>query len=384
MQKQFKILHITPTDARFDGRILKELDALRKLDYTDLRAFGIRDDEGLQFKSPTKLNIRTFRLFGKKLKFLPRPIRYFLNLIEAIFQLTLPGIKFRPHVVHCHDTLFLPIALLIKLFSNCLLIYDAHELESDKSGQSRILSKYTLFIEKLVWNKIDFLISVSPSILKWYEENLGNKENELILNSPLLNHDILNREKNDYLRYTFQIPKDAKIFIYLGIMSKKGRGLQYYLDVFTKKDIQSHIVFVGFGEYEEKIKSLAIKHENIHYHEPVAFDKVVDVAKSADVGLCLIENVSLSTYYCLPNKLFEYAFSGVYILASDFPDMRDIVTNHHLGKCTEVSESALHKAVKNIETEGCQVQQINLEELGWQVQEQKLLKIYNFLLTNKY
>ena len=37
--------------------------------------------------------------------------------------------------------------------------------------------------------------------------------------------------------------------------------------------------------------------------------KLTNLIKEADVGLCLVENVSLSDYYCLPNKLFEYAFA---------------------------------------------------------------------------
>ena len=78
----------------------------------------------------------------------------------------------------------LPIGYFIKRIKKCKLFYDAHELESNKNGQTKFMSWGTLFIEKKIWKSIDLLISVSDSIIKWYEKNLGTIENVLILNSP--------------------------------------------------------------------------------------------------------------------------------------------------------------------------------------------------------
>ena len=38
----------------------------------------------------------------------------------------------KPHVIHCHDTLVLPIGFFYKILNKTKLIYDAHELESEK------------------------------------------------------------------------------------------------------------------------------------------------------------------------------------------------------------------------------------------------------------
>ena len=40
--------------------------------------------------------------------------------------------KIKPKIVHCHDTLVLPIGLVVSLIFKSKLIYDAHELESNK------------------------------------------------------------------------------------------------------------------------------------------------------------------------------------------------------------------------------------------------------------
>ncbi|WP_180564438.1 glycosyltransferase [Chryseobacterium sp. JV274] len=328
--------------------------------------------------------IKVFNIATKNLKFLPRPVRYFLNLIEAFIRMVFPGIKYKPDIIHCHDTLYLPIAKMIKLFCGSKLIYDAHELESDKAGQSKILSKYTLFIEKMLWKDIDILISVSPSIINWYDEHLGKKKSVLILNSPLLDSSQKENIKNNYLREKFNIPEGKKIFLYLGIISEVGRGINLYLDVFQRKEVDSHIVFIGYGEYVDEIKKIALNNANIHYHPAVPHHQVVDVSMSADVGLCLVEAVSLSDYYCLPNKLFEYAFSELYILASDFPDIKKIVGEYNLGKCSSLNAENLFEIVKDVEHLDLNSRaKKDLYPLSWNFQESELLKMYNNILKNK-
>lgn len=378
-----KILHISPTDIRYDSRILKELKSLVKLKNTELLAYGINDDEGHKYEIKTIAHIKTFNLFTKKLKFLPRPMRYAFNLFEAMLKITISAIKYRPDIIHCHDTLFLPIALLIKIFCNSTLIYDAHELESDKAGQTKTLSKYTLFIEKIAWRKIDFFISVSPSILKWYNSNLGYKKSELILNSPEFLDTKNNISKNNYLREKFNIPENEKIYLYLGIISKLGRGIELYLEAFKSKNINSHLIFIGYGDFVDEIKVYTNEHSNIHYHPAVSHDQVVEISKSADVGLCMIEPISLSDTYSLPNKLFEYAFSNLYILSSDLPDIRKTIEDFDLGTYCKNDIIDLIKSIELINKNGCLRKIVNtksLYHLSWLYQEEKLLKLYKNLL----
>lgn len=380
-----KILHLSPTDIRYDSRILKELKSINSLQNINLKAFGINDTEGHQYNTNKLEYIKVFSIFTRKLTFLPRPIRYFLNLIEAFFRMVFPGIAYKPDIIHCHDTLYLPIARAIQIITKCKIIYDAHELESDKAGQSKMLSKYTLFIEKLLWKNIDVLITVSPSIIDWYNQNLGKKKSCLILNSPELpEYTGSEATKSNYLQEKFNIPQDKKIFVYLGIISEIGRGIKYYLEAFQQKDVDSHVVFVGYGEYAEEIKRISQKYKNIHYHSAVPHNKVVEIAASANVGLCLLEPVSLSDYYCLPNKLFEYAFSDLFVLASDLPDIKKIVEEYNLGKCCPLDSEDIYKKIKEIEELNFdQKQKKTLYPLSWEFQEKELLNLYQEILNNK-
>jgi len=286
-------------------------------------------------------------------------------------------------VVHCHDTLVLPLGVILKYYTGANLIYDAHELESDRNGLSNVLGKLTLYVEKILWRYIDGLITVSPSIDRWYNKNIGYKFSKIILNSP-----ILGKEDQDidlsYLRNKFTINNDSKIFIYIGIFTS-GRGIDLVVEAFKNPDIKSSIVFLGYGELSNDLKGLANKYRNIYVHDAVSHEQVVSIAKSADYGLCLIQNVSLSDYYCMPNKLFEYCFAGIPVLASNFPELKNTVNEYRLGTCCELNLDSVIDGIKRLE--GGEVKtnfnRDDLYTLSWDAQEIELLDLYNYLLGEK-
>jgi len=45
----------------------------------------------------------------------------------------------------------------------------------------------------------------------------------------------------------------------------------------------------------------------------------------------VIENLGLSYYYSLPNKLFEYIMAGVPIVGSAFPEIQKIIETYDIG-----------------------------------------------------
>ena len=301
-------------------------------------------------------------------------------VLEITAKMFWRSTRLKPNIIHCHDTPVLPLGVILKWITGAKIIYDAHELESERNGLSRIAGKITLFVEKRSWRFIDRLIVVSPSILSWYNSNIGFKKSAVVLNSPLISHWENSREKNVYLREKFSIPEGALIFIYNGIFTS-GRGIDLITNVFRCKDIQSHVVFLGYGDMKEDLLRLSKKHSKVHVHDAVAHQDVVQINQSADVGLALIEHVSLSDYFCLPNKLFEYAFAGIPVLTSKFPDMAEIVREHNLGECSDVNYESIYQCIKKIETEKStrKADFKDLYALSWQAQAGKLNSLYSEL-----
>lgn len=376
------VLHLTHTDILRDSRILKELDAISIL--PEVRAIGIGvlgHDEGAPSSRTMVAEIITLSLATKRLRRWPRPARYALNLLELIYRMFVAGYSVRPTIVHCHDTMVLPIGWLISVACRASLVYDAHELESNRNGQSRLLSAATLMIERLCWSRITLLVTVSDSIIDWYRTNLGMKDAVLVLNAPeTTNADRAGKETGRrYFHQHFGITDTALVFLYIGIVGR-GRGIQLILDAFAGVTDAAHVVFLGYGECEDEIRRYAERHANIHFHPPVPHAQVVSYAQDADVGLCLIENVSLSDYYCLPNKLFEYVQAGLSVLGSDFPEIAAFLRKYDAGIVCALSVDGIRTAVDALLERRPARVTADLVEVSWSTQATRLRASYARLL----
>ncbi|MBH3309812.1 glycosyltransferase [Pseudomonas mosselii] len=375
-----KTLHLTHTDIESDSRILKEMGALAAAGYA-VSGLGVALDEGAQKTAISfPADIVALNLGARKLTSVPRTLRHVITLLELVFKMLPRAVRKRPDVIHCHDILVLPLGCIVKWLVGGTLVYDAHELESNRNGLTKLQGTLTLRMEKLLWRFVDALIVVSPSIDRWYQETLGPKPSAVILNSPLFSGEQAHDE--DYLRKKFSIPDESKIFIYVGILGH-GRGIDLLTEAFKDPQVSSHVVFLGYGELSDELKRLAAQHSNMHVHDAVPHSQVVPIAQSADFGLCLVQDVSLSDYYCLPNKLFEYCFAGVPVLASDFPDIRTVLATYGLGECCKLQANEIRDAILRLQRSQVAFQFSDLTPLSWQAQEQKLVVLYQQSLSNR-
>mgnify|MGYP006429496929 CR=1 FL=1 len=340
---------------------------------------GVAMEEGaVKSDTVSSVNISSIKLQSRRCTFLPRLLRHLIEVVELTIKMVFFAFRISPQVIHCHDVVTLPLGFVVKLFTRAKLVYDAHELESDKNGITPILSKITFWVEQMLFPSVDVFITVSPSIASWYEKNFDIKATSIILNSPYLDAGprIGDSDRN-YLRKRFSIPEKERIFIYVGIFGQ-GRGIEQVLQAFANiPDI--HLVLLGYGALTEYIIEEASVAKNIHYHKAIPHEEVVRVVASADIGLCLIENISLSDYYCLPNKLFEYAFAGIPVVASNFPDISMLVQSHGLGICCSPDLDSIRNAVLAVQHYD-RVDPTSLRELSWEHQEDKLRQLYDKLI----
>ena len=373
------VLHLSQTDINSDSRILKEISSIAK-NTIKVVGLGVGITPITRLATNENITIYSINLLSRKIKYIPSVIKNTLIVVEIIFRMFSKSLQVKPNIIHCHDTPVLPLGIILKMITKSKLIYDAHELESNRNGLSKFAGKLTYYIEKVLWRFIDKLVVVSPSIKSWYVENIGPKDTEIILNSPVF-FDSNTRDKN-YLRNKFNIPQSSKIFLYVGIFTE-GRGIDLVIEAFKKNDLDSHLVFLGYGDLESFLVDTASDSMNIHLHRAVSHESVVEISRSADVGLALIENISLSDFYSLPNKLFEYAFSGIPVLASDFPDISYIVNKYNLGECTDLSSESIYNAIKKFEQSNYdyKIDTSSLHDLTWESQEIKLNLIYQNLIN---
>ena len=151
---------------------------------------------------------------------------------------------------------------------------------------------------------------------------------------------------------------------------------QKVLEVFANPLIHSHVVFIGQGELSKTIDEHVSSNSRIHRHKPVRHDEIVSLVKSADYGLCLIENISLSDYYSLPNKFFEYIFAKLPVLASNFPDLKKMIEDYDLGKTTSVNINAITQNILLIQSSRKHKINKDLNALSWETQAINLKSFY--------
>lgn len=378
------VVHLTHTDIPTDNRILKEIQSVGEL--RDCCVFGIGVQGvacGVKTQLTSSAKIHSVHLLFRQVSWLPKVVRHLLVVLEMWAKIFFAASKIRPHAIHCHDVIVLPVGLLLKVIFNARLVYDAHELESKtRNDMSRLHSYLILLLERICWPFVDLFISVSPSIIEWYESRIGKKNNVLVLNSPVVDVTSFGDKYSlggGYFHEKYNIDRGVRVFLYLGMLIR-GRGIEMMLEAFSGDGVSSHVVFVGQGDLSGRIIAASKLNERIHLHPPVPHEEVVAISKNSDFGLCVIEDVSLSDYFCLPNKLFEYAFSGIPILASNFPDIAKVVDVYALGECCDVNASSISLAIKRMERSEYSFSGRDLHELSWRVQSDRLKLAYENLL----
>jgi len=384
-----KILSLTHTNPLIDSRILKTSAVIESLEIP-FCVIGINRGKIL---APSRENFFAIDVISKKkVQFFQgklsnrKSLQRILSLIvfiEIFLKLFFKGVIFKPTLIHVNDCYVLPIAALIRVFTRSRILYDAHELESETNGISSNMRRVVNFIEKSCWNSVDVLVTVSPSIQNWYAREFSAKPSSIVLNSPHFSSKNAIRLHENYFREKYDLPTDSRIFLYLGNL-ERGRGIHTILETFSRTARNQVIVFMGSGSLENQISEFSKSNPNIIIHAPVSHDLVVDLAKSADFGICLIEDISLSDRFCLPNKLFEYIFSGLPVIASNLPDMRKLIQEHEVGICVENSTDSLLRAVLDIKRDqfrDLSFQHENLKELSWDSQARRLESLYRELLV---
>lgn len=143
---------------------------------------------------------------------------------------------------------------------------------------------------------------------------------------------------SQYLRELYSIQSLDIIVIYQGVVHH-GRGLVPFINAMSlMPDV--HLCIVGDGPALEDIRRYAesdLVVNRIHFHPAVAYDMLHEITCSADVGLCLIEPISLSYEYALPNKFFEYMMARIPSVVSDLTALHDQILQTPVGMLVERS-----------------------------------------------
>ncbi|MBI9107215.1 MAG: glycosyltransferase [Spirochaetales bacterium] len=370
-------LHIVLNNFKNDARILRETETISKLNiFNKIFVAAILEKESNEYEDDLYRSIWRVRIRTKKLskRLIPQLLKYFEWKIRIVNRFSKEGID----IVHCHDLNALPVGVALKKRKkNTKLIYDAHELETERNGQKGIRKVLSKYIEKSLLKYVDAMITVSPSIQEWYF-NEYNRKTILLRNTP--DRIDFNEIDNRYdLKNEFGILGKELLFIYQGRIAS-GRGIKELIEVFKKVNKDKHIVFLGDGPLVDYVKSNATT--NIHYKSSVLSTEVIYYVASADIGISYINATSLSYKYSLPNKLFEQWQALLPVIVNNLPDQKYLVEKYNAGWVFE-NPADLEGFIGRITKKDIIDKQQGVEsaknELNWEQESLKLKALYKNL-----
>lgn len=241
------------------------------------------------------------------------------SMLQYAFACAAAARRLRADHVSCHNAFMLPVAWVAARLSGATLEYLPHELEIERAGLSGFMKRLTVSAERRFIHAARNVVVVSQPVYDWYKAEYGLNNLHIVRNLP-------ERETLQTLpipegtfRDRFAIPDTAKLFIYQGMITI-GRGIEDLVEIFAKLDpAKSHIVFMGFVKdgFHDFINEATSKHPNVHFQPGVPRQWIMSYSSSADAGIFVVKDVPLNDVYCLPNKFFEWAHSGLPVLVSD-------------------------------------------------------------------
>lgn len=292
-------------------------------------------------------------------------------------------------IYHAHDLNTLLAAYWAKKKMGGKLIYDSHELYTERNtlkNQSKLTKFLISKTESFLVKSADHVITVSDSIGQELRKRYLIKRLTVIINTPSyrVSKHVLS------LHEELRIPEVNKIILYVGNIAF-NRGLEELIQSLLYLE-NCALVIMGYSSNHAYITKLRLLTrdlgvgDKVYFFGPVPSEKVTEYVASADVGAAPIKNVCLSYYYCSPNKLFEYITGGIPAVVSNFPELKKTIEGYKLGMTFNPDDPKdMAEAINYVLSDKDRYEEMKRNALkaarvfNWENESKKLLQIYRRL-----
>lgn len=290
-------------------------------------------------------------------------------------------------IIHAHDLdTLLPCHRAAERMG-AKLVYDSHELytESIHVGHRPLTKLIWRILEIRLIHHADAVITVCQGIAEELKERYRLESLPNVVRNfsdPPANVAATTPPQRlvDFKRF------HPKCMLYQGYI-QRGRGLDAAIEALAGAPDWG-LVICGQGPYKDHLIKRA--HE-LHVDEQILWmgqldhDTLFSVTKHCDLGLCMIEPISLSYYYALPNKLIEYVQAGLPVVGSDLPEIKRLMTNYRIGWVV-TEENDLQSILNSFDSLKVDKKLIEgmrfaADSLNWQHEKKALLSVYNSLVS---
>jgi glycosyltransferase involved in cell wall biosynthesis len=310
-----RVIIAVTNDLTGDQRIHKVAVSLIKFGYQPLLV-GRRLPDSQPVSRPYRS--RRFRMLFTKgpLFYIAFNFRLFLFLLFA-----------RADVFLANDLDTLPAVFLAGKIRRKKIVYDSHEYftEVPELVKRRNVKRIWELTEAAILPRLKFVYTVNSSIANIYQSKYGIPV-AIIRNLP-------SADRPEPL--TGKLPDGfagRPVIIYQGAVNV-GRGLEEMIQSMTLMP-DFHLLIVGDGDIKPQLEDLVARLElsdRVFFTGKVPFERLSWYTRQASLGMSLEQDIGLNYHYALPNKIFDYMHSGLPVIASSLPEIRQVVENVGFG-----------------------------------------------------
>jgi glycosyltransferase involved in cell wall biosynthesis len=238
-----------------------------------------------------------------------------------------------------NDLDVMPATMLMAKLKKKPLVYDSHEYflgmaGLDKKPVRRFIWK---LIEKRVFSNLEYMYTVSDSIMNLYRRNY-HKKLYVVRNLPMKNPispNLSSLEENWISSIDREIPTKKNLLIFQSGGMNESRGAEeLVLSMLFLDASKFHLLIIGGGDIFQKIEKMIIQNglsDKITIIPKIPFEVLSHFTQKAQLGLSIEKPSVLNHKYSLSNKLFEYLHAGVPVLASRLPEQERIINHYDVG-----------------------------------------------------
>jgi glycosyltransferase involved in cell wall biosynthesis len=283
-------------------------------------------------------------------------------------------------LIVAHSLAALPAAVLLARRHHLPLLYDAHELETERAGWSKQIRLIAKAVESRLIRKCDHVILVNDTIRDWYLDAYPGIDASVVRNVPVAPA-VIGRSK---LRETLNLPSDVLVYVYCGALGA-DRGLVELIEAFRDLGPDRHFVMIGYGHGKDALISQARGLGNIHFHDAVPQSELVTLLSGADVGIVVLRTDSLSYEYAMPNKLFEYAAAGLGVITGKGPELERFAREYPASKSADLTNASLRAAItawSRDELDRLRPAIAAYTPPSWQTEQHRLIAAFDLAIEN--
>lgn len=332
------------------------------------------------------------RLDRWRLNSLPRAWRRELGNIVDLDEAFRPMLHAeRPDIVHAHDIHLLETAVRERRVGGGRLkvVYDAHEYVPGTVQLTEIEAEAVKQMERNLIGDVDAVVTVSEPIAASLQRvyHLSARPT-VVLNSP--SADAAPADPGTTVRAAAGLPPETPLLVYSGVVNPK-RGVPTVIQALHHAPgVHLAVVCVPGPDHwrAQRLLKVAAKAgvtDRVHLLSPVATDAITHYLADADLGVHPLAAGLPNHEMALPNKLFDYLFSGLPVVVTDVALMGAFVRDRGVGVTFSDGDAAdcaraVLEALGRIGELRHAVRDPRLrQEVGWERQVEALESVYELL-----